>query len=330
MKKAIWTAVAAVGALAVLAWGGWLAWLAAMRAPRDIPVLMYHNVLRDGELSVWQVSEEEFDRQMGQLEAAGYETVLPDDIERAWRGLRRLPKKPVAITFDDGYEGVAAYAEPILARHGMKAICYAVAGLLAEDGEERATFDSGPVLTAAEARAMAERGVVALGSHSLTHLRNPKGLASEMGPSKSELRRRTGVKTRSYCYPYGMHGQDYMYEGLRGNRYRTALACGDEMFHYGRETNLLAIPRLSVYGGRHDIRVAAVRPEEGVVLLQNGGARIPLKVRVTDEEGGRTWESGVQGVGGGEATAYRFPPEALAGERRIEAWDKEGLFRYVP
>lgn len=307
-------------------------WRAHQTRPRDIPVLMYHNVLRDGELSVWQVSEEEFERQMGQLEEAGYTTVLPEDIERASRGWGWLPKKPVVITFDDGYEGVAAFAEPILARHGMKAICYAVVGLLAKEGEERATFDSGPLLTAAEAAAMAGRGVVALGSHSLSHCRgNPAALAAEIGPSRGELRRRTGVKPSDYCYPHGLYGYDYMYEALRRSHYRTAMACGDRMFRYGTETNLLAIPRLSVYGGRHALRVEGVRAEEGEVLLGNpGGARIPLKVRVTDEAGGRQWESGVQWVGGKGTTAFRFPAEALAGERKIEAWDKEGIFRYVP
>ncbi len=329
MKNSLFTwGLAGITAAAAL---GVAAWRAHQLRPRDIPVLMYHNVLQDGELSVWQVSEEEFGRQMAQLEEAGYTTVLPRDIERASRGWGWLPEKPVVITFDDGYEGVAKCAEPILARHGMKAICYPVVGLLAKEGEERATFDSGPILTAAEAAAMARRGVVALGSHSLTHSRgNPRQLAAEIGPSRGELRRRTGVKPSDFCYPHGLHGYDYMYDALRRSHFRTAMACGDRMFRYGTDTNLLAIPRLSVFGGRHDIRVESVLPEKGEVWLVNSGSRIPLRVRIEDEAGNRRWESDMQTVGGTGPVVYRFPPEALEGERSIEAWDQAGLFRYMP
>lgn len=38
---------------------------------REIPVLMYHNVLDADNLSVWQVSADEFARQMDELKAAG-------------------------------------------------------------------------------------------------------------------------------------------------------------------------------------------------------------------------------------------------------------------
>lgn len=301
-------------------------------APRDIPVFMYHNVLPASEdLSVWQVSAEEFARQMDQLAEAGCTTVLPDDVARAAAGRGKLPDKPVVITFDDGYEGVAVHAEPVLARHGFKAVCYVVAGLLAPDGEERKTFDSGPLLTASEAAAMHRRGVIRVGSHSMTHARNNPGLlAREIVPSRKALRR-LGVNTRAYCHPFGLHGYDEMLSALRGGGFTTAMVCGDRMFRFSADADLFAIPRLSVYGGPHAVSLDGVDAAQGLVRFSNPGAGLPLKAVVRDPATGRTWESGPEGVGGRrKQVAFPFPPEALDGPRDIEARDQSGLFRYYP
>ena len=296
----------------------------------DIPVLMYHNVCGgDGPLTIWQVAEEEFSRQMDELDHAGYETVLPCDIERASRGLCHLPRKPVVITFDDGYAGVAEFAEPILAKHGFRAICYVIVDRLGETGQPRTSFDSGPLLTAEEAGAMHARGTVLLGSHSLTHVRNPAALAAEIRLSRYRLRERTGVKSRDYCYPFGLYGYDAMYAALRDSHYRTALICEDRMFRFGVDTNLLAIPRLSVYGGRHSVGFVGIAPDTGKVALTNGAMRIPLKVVARREADGRIWETDMQWVRAGKKVVFSLPAEALAAPCLLEARDKAGLFLYA-
>lgn len=298
-------------------------------APRDIPVLMYHNVLPDDpSLTVWQVSDAEFAWQMDQLAAAGFVPVLPGDVARAAEGRGDLPAKPVVITFDDGYEGVMRNAEPILARRKFRGVCYVVAGLLAGEGDARASFDSGPLLSTNEAAAMAARGVVAVASHSLTHPRgNVPRLTREIGTSL-EVVRRLGGDVRSYCYPFGLHGYDAMYAALRENGYLTAMACGDGMFRFGADTNLFAIPRVSVFGGHHDLALLAADPASGVVF-SNDGAPLPLRAVVRDPSTGREWRGDLATVGP-RPVAFAFPPEAFDGPREFEAWDKFGIFRYWP
>ncbi len=298
--------------------------------PREIPVLMYHNVLDGDGLTVWQVSADEFAWQMDQLDEAGYTPVLPGDVERASRGWGWLPEKPVVITFDDGYEGVKTFAEPVLAKHGFKAICYAIVDRLGGEGEERTSFDSGPLMSTNEVAAMAARGTVAIGSHSLTHRANPRLLADEIRRSRYRLKELTGIRTKDYCYPFGLHGYDYMYNALRESKFRTALICDDRMFRYGVETNLLAIPRLSVYGGIHSVGFGAADPVAGTLAITNGGLPIPLKIVARREDDGRTWESDVRWVGGRHEPVWEVPPEILSPPWRIEARDKAGLFRYFP
>lgn len=298
-------------------------------APRDIPVLMYHNVLPDSpSLTVWQVSDVEFAWQMDQLAAAGFVPILPGEVALAAEGRGPLPDKPVIITFDDGYEGVMRQAEPILARHGFRGVCYVVAGLLAGEGDARASFDSGPLLSTNEAAAMAARGVVAVASHSLTHPRgNVPRLTREIGTSL-EVVRRLGGDPQSYCYPFGLHGYDAMYAALRENGYRTAMVCGDQMFRFGSDTNLFAIPRVSVFGGHHDLALLASDPSSGVVF-SNNGAPLPLRAVVRDPSSGRVWRGDLAPVGP-KPVAFAFPSEAFDGPREFEAWDKFGIFRYWP
>lgn len=328
-RRGFAAAVCAVVALVAIAF----AWRWAAFHPRDIPVLMYHNVLPDDKATnAYKVSVGEFARQMDELAAAGYRTVLPNDIYLASRGRRPLPRKPVVITFDDGYLGVMECAEPILARHGFRAICYAITARLGGEGAERTSFDSGPLLSTNEAAAMAARGVITLGSHSRTHRPHPLTLVREIPESRYELRRLTGAKSKNYSYPHGLYGYPEMYEALRKGKFRTAVICEDRMFRYGTETNLLAIPRLTVYGGRHVVRVVSVDPPTGEIVLANDGTGLPLKAVVRDTETGKIrGESEIHRIGGGDTASFRVPPAAFEGGAfRIEARDKAGLFDYLP
>ncbi len=316
--------------VAVLVCASVLEWRHECLAPRDIPVLMYHNVLPDSEATdAYKVGVSEFARQMDELAEAGFRSVLPSDVYLASRGLRPLPRKPVVITFDDGYLGVASNAEPVLARHGFKAICYAITARLAGEGAERGSFDSGPLLSTNEAAAMHSRGTVLLGSHSRTHRPIPKQLAKEIPVSRRELRKTTGAKTRDYSYPHGLYGYPEMYDALRIGKYRTAVVCEDRLFRYGIDTNLLAIPRLTVYGGRHAVRLVSADPATGRVVLASDGEALPLKAVVRDGRSGRAWDSEPRRIGGGDTATFEFPAEAFAGEWTVEARDKAGLFEYL-
>ena len=177
---------------------------------------------------------------------------------------------------------------------------------------------------------MHERGVVLIGSHSLTHKWGEKYLAAEILPSRSRVRELTGVDTRAYSYPFGLYGSAEMYDALGKAGFRTAVICEDRMFRFGVDTNLFALPRLTVYGGTHDIRVESVDTNSGAVAVSNAGHWIPLKAVVVREGGGGTWESEVKRVkgSGGKRAVFRLPPEAFAEPFRLELRDKAGLFKY--
>jgi hypothetical protein len=52
--------------------------------------------------------------QLRSLSAAGWQPVTLDDLRRAYAGTRRLPRKPLLLTFDEGYLATYEAADPVL------------------------------------------------------------------------------------------------------------------------------------------------------------------------------------------------------------------------
>ena len=89
--------------------------------PVRVPVLMYHSVEDQaipGNGGV--VSSAKFESDMKTLKEAGYEGIFFQDLENYLRGRGTLPKKPIMIIFDDGYENNYTHAFPIAKAYGMK------------------------------------------------------------------------------------------------------------------------------------------------------------------------------------------------------------------
>ena len=160
---------------------------------QKIPVLCYHYIrgksdpirlvrvfgyvvlslplLDDSEL--WTTSAHGFTRQMEYLAQRGYHTVTLDELNEWQMGLRDLPPKSVAITFDDADESVYDYAFPVLKRLGLRATVFTVTGRVGMRwGEVR-------VLDWARLREMRESGVFDIQSHTHDlHYKVNKGSAA--------------------------------------------------------------------------------------------------------------------------------------------------------
>ena len=83
-----------------------------------LPILMYHDVVEDGQpYNTWTVTAGRFRQDLQWLKDHGYACVLPRELARGHlsRG------KAVLITFDDGYESNYRLAFPILKEFGDKA-----------------------------------------------------------------------------------------------------------------------------------------------------------------------------------------------------------------
>ena len=261
-------------------------------APETVPVLMYHHLAPDPGGDVWTVGTDEFRRQVADLQAAGYRTILPGDLarRRPWKFWQ--PRKPVVITFDDGLRSTLTDAEPILRAAGFRAICYLITGNVADAPETRVKYRQDDSLIWPEVRDMLARGTVAFGIHSHSHAPDPARLALEAAECRRIFRRQTGAETRDYCYPYGV-APDVLREAVVAGGYRTATICDDRTFTNAPGADYFRIPRVSVFGGVHRFAVAPdPAPANGGFCAEarNDGSPLPARGVLRDAATGRRWD----------------------------------------
>ena len=80
-----------------------------------LPILMYHKVDRlppppGARYLRNYVLPEQFDAQLAALRRWGYETISFADWLAYRRGERTLPRRPIILTFDDGYRSTCEIA----------------------------------------------------------------------------------------------------------------------------------------------------------------------------------------------------------------------------
>ena len=107
-----------------------------------LPIIMYHSILKDSaRQGKYVVSPEVLASDLDALRERGYETVTVEDLVAYTQSGAPLPKKPVMLTFDDGYYNNYVYACPLLRQRGMRAVVSIIGSqtaLFTENGEENA------------------------------------------------------------------------------------------------------------------------------------------------------------------------------------------------
>ncbi len=177
-----------------------------------LPVFVYHQVapdLPDRHHSLF-MSPDLFERQIKWLAKQGFTAIRPSD----WLAWRRegipLPRKPVLLTFDDGFAATAEHAFPILRRYGFTAAVFVVTGHIGGQNEWDEGIGWGPhkLMTAEQIRKWAAEGIE-FGAHSRTHpdMRelDPPRLEEEVKGSRDELAAIVGAPVTSFAYPYGLY-----------------------------------------------------------------------------------------------------------------------------
>ncbi len=170
---------------------------------RAIPVLTYHRIrspVRDSR----DVAPETFDAHMGYLRRRGWTPLVADELVDVLDGVRPWPRRPVAVTLDDGSLDLHRDAYPVLVRHGVPAIAFVITGR----AEERsAGFVGWP-----ELEELAASGLVDVQSHTHHHRRDNLRLlaAGRVGEIVDDLRRsreliarRLGRPCRHLAWPQG-------------------------------------------------------------------------------------------------------------------------------
>jgi peptidoglycan/xylan/chitin deacetylase (PgdA/CDA1 family) len=165
---------------------------------REVPVLMYHVIADPPRGARWPhlfVSPAEFAAQVDWLAERGFTAVTLSQVWRNWHAGAPLPRRPVVLTFDDGYPSVALLALPLLTEREWPAVLNLKLGNLGAGG-----------MTDGQVRWLLAAGWE-LGAHTITHpdLRtlDNAALEREVAGSRAAIQRRFGVPVAFFCYPSG-------------------------------------------------------------------------------------------------------------------------------
>ncbi|GGY00353.1 polysaccharide deacetylase family protein [Streptomyces hiroshimensis] len=171
-----------------------------------VPILMYHAVAHAPARATYglSVSPHAFARQMRLLADRGFHPLTTEELATAWRSGSGLPRKPVLITFDDGYEGVHRHALPTLVEHRFRSTLFASTGWLRGAHETGGALDL--MLSWGQVKELAASGME-IGGHSHTHPQLDQlpddQLWFEVLKCREVLATELGRAPVSFAYPYG-------------------------------------------------------------------------------------------------------------------------------
>lgn len=213
-------------------------------------VLMYHSVSDSGWF--FSVSPEEFNRQMRYVKERCTPVRLRD-IADFLEGKRSLPRRAVAVTFDDGYRDFETHALPILQRYKIPATVFVTAGEVdrKEIGNYLPLLEWKDICDILRGSALEEvprkSALVEIGSHALTHRKltrlSPEEAENEIVSSAVVLERRIRLRPQFFAYPKGSFNDHIMKAAARAG-YQGACAATQQLITAG--TNRFAIPRIQI------------------------------------------------------------------------------------
>ncbi|MGD9140982.1 MAG: glycosyltransferase [bacterium] len=183
------------------------------RYPRHIPVLMYHKIPDEPfetEHGVY-ITRANFRRHLEYFRKRGFTAITFREYGEFASGMRDMsdfPRRPIILTFDDGYRDNFTNLLPMMNEFGFRGVLFLLGDNSADynfwDADRGDHYD--PLMTLEEKKAFLQAGWE-IGAHSMTH---PDLTAMDYGQAKWEIeesRRRLeadlGAEIVSFAYPGG-------------------------------------------------------------------------------------------------------------------------------
>src|SRR5579875_2126819 len=201
-----------------------------------VPFLVYHALgpaPANAPFPGLYVSYGDFKAEMAWLHSHGYQAVTIDEVMKAWYHHGTLPRKPIVITFDNGYPQQVTFAPHVMARYGWL-------GVLNEITENHlAPRQIWPIIHMGWE----------VDSHSLTHPELTTASAAELWAqvhdSRVYLQRTFHVPSNSFCYP-SSHYNAAVIAAVKRAGYTNAVTEGDA---YATSADPYLLPRFEIEGG---------------------------------------------------------------------------------
>lgn len=212
-----------------------LAYFSNQDIEANIPIFMYHWIKDDtGDYPYPEnmVKIDELKKQMEYLKENNYDVIFTSEINKV-----QHYKKPVVLTFDDGWQDVYNIAFPYAKELNMKINMYVITDFVGTPG----------YCTLEQLKEMKESGLVEIDSHTLSHpylaQLSEEQVKKELEESKAYLKENLGIESLVICYPSG--SQNTMVQNVAKENYKYGLLMDGGVFNYSSDnSNLYAIERI--------------------------------------------------------------------------------------
>ena len=190
----------------------------------EVPIIMYHLITEKPKyIGKYGVTPLEVEKDLQYLKENDYTTVLMQDlIDFVERG-KRLPKKPIVLTFDDGNYSDYKYLFPLLKKYKMKAVVAILGDVTDRYTNDAADNPNGkyPNMTWPQIKELHESGIIEIQNHSY-NLHGKGGSGNKRSESAEAYRTRLttnlkklqeaceihlGYVPNTFVYPLGVVGK---------------------------------------------------------------------------------------------------------------------------
>lgn len=209
-------------------------------------ILNYHSVGYDGAFTT--VTPENFRLQMELLRDDGWSVISCQTLVSLLKQHQPLPRRTVALTFDDAYTSLVDNALPVLRELNLPATIFVATDYV---GKEMVNSEgiSVPVMDWKQITEISQDPLFDFGSHTASHASltdlKIEEIEHEYSKSREELSRNLGKEVPFLAYPKGRYSNEAM--SLASKYHSAAFVAGEKKV--SSEDSLFAIPRRGLYKG---------------------------------------------------------------------------------
>lgn len=206
-----------------------------------VPVIMYHDIIAEKQV-FFDVTPQEFEAALQLIQKNELTPISLDQLVEHLKTGISLPKKPIVLTFDDGYLGHYRFVYPLLKKYGYP-------GAFAVYPSKVGTTKGRSSMTWEQIREMAADPLITIASHSFTHppdLRasTDQQLQQELVESKRTLEKELGLPIKYFVYPSGKN-DERVQQGIQQAGYEAAWTMNDEETRFAEDSeNLVTLDRI--------------------------------------------------------------------------------------
>lgn len=213
-------------------------------------VLCYHNV-KEIITNEYDVSLDNFDRQMKYLFENHFTSLFATEVVELLKGnvqkenpeFLKKNSKLIALTFDDGNDGVHLLADKVLSKYGLKATLYIYPSIIFQKEERKYKH----YMTFNQMKELLKTANYEIGCHSYYHpymtKEDENGLILNTIKAKETLTKQIGIEPKTFAYPFGLYN-DQVIKYVKNAGFIGAFTIDKK--YITRKTELYKIPRFMI------------------------------------------------------------------------------------